>query len=52
MTAFVESCLETVQGPVVAAARHTRGRPRARRLLKLLAGKNNILVTTHISPDL
>jgi nanoRNase/pAp phosphatase (c-di-AMP/oligoRNAs hydrolase) len=51
MTAFVESCLETVQGSVVAAERQARHRPRARKLLKLLAGKRNILVTTHQHPD-
>jgi len=51
MTAFVESCVETVAGSAVAAERRARGRPRAARLLKLLANKKNILVTTHLYPD-
>ncbi|MDB5294929.1 MAG: family phosphoesterase [Phycisphaerales bacterium] len=51
MTAFVESCVQTLAGSAVAAERHTRGRPRARKLLAALAGKRNILVTTHIHPD-
>jgi nanoRNase/pAp phosphatase (c-di-AMP/oligoRNAs hydrolase) len=51
MTAFVESCIGTVTGPAVAAARSARNRPRAARLLKVLQGKKNILVTTHIHPD-
>jgi nanoRNase/pAp phosphatase (c-di-AMP/oligoRNAs hydrolase) len=50
-TAFVESCLETVAGSAVAAEMKFRGRPRARRLLKILEGKNNILITTHLHPD-
>ena len=50
-TAFVESCLETVADSAVAAERRARGRPRARMLLELLAGKKNILVTTHQHPD-
>jgi nanoRNase/pAp phosphatase (c-di-AMP/oligoRNAs hydrolase) len=51
MTAFVESCLETVADSAVAAERKSRGRPRARRLLHLLEHKKNILVTTHLHPD-
>jgi nanoRNase/pAp phosphatase (c-di-AMP/oligoRNAs hydrolase) len=51
MTAFVTSCVETVSGSAAAAERRARGRPRARRLLKLLDGKRNILVTTHEHPD-
>jgi nanoRNase/pAp phosphatase (c-di-AMP/oligoRNAs hydrolase) len=51
MTAFVESCVETVAGSAVAAARHARKQPRAAKLLRVLAGKKNILVTTHIHPD-
>jgi nanoRNase/pAp phosphatase (c-di-AMP/oligoRNAs hydrolase) len=50
-TAFVESCLETVAGSAVAAEMKFRGRPRARRLLKILEGKKNILITTHLHPD-
>src|SRR6476620_1855863 len=51
MTAFVESCLETVAGPAHKAERKARGKPRARKLMKLLAGKKNILITTHEHPD-
>jgi nanoRNase/pAp phosphatase (c-di-AMP/oligoRNAs hydrolase) len=51
MTRFVESCLTTVADSVVAAERKARGRPRAPRLLRTLAGKKNILVTTHLHPD-
>ena len=50
-TAFVESCLETVAGSAVAAEMKSRGRPRAVRLLRVLADKRNILVTTHLHPD-
>jgi nanoRNase/pAp phosphatase (c-di-AMP/oligoRNAs hydrolase) len=51
MTSFVETCVQTLAGTAVAVERHSRGLPRARRLLKVLAGKRNILVTTHIHPD-
>jgi nanoRNase/pAp phosphatase (c-di-AMP/oligoRNAs hydrolase) len=51
MTSFVEACVETVAGSAVAVERHTRGQPRARRLLKLLANRKNILITTHEHPD-
>jgi nanoRNase/pAp phosphatase (c-di-AMP/oligoRNAs hydrolase) len=51
MTAFVDSCVQTLTGTAGAVERRSRGRPRARRLLKTLAGKQNILVTTHMHPD-
>src|SRR5580658_3767008 len=51
MTAFVESCLETVADSAVAAERKSRGRPRARRLLHTLEHKKNILGTKHLHPD-
>jgi nanoRNase/pAp phosphatase (c-di-AMP/oligoRNAs hydrolase) len=51
MKTFVESCLNTVAGSAVAVERRTRNRPRADKLLKALAGKKNILVTTHQHPD-
>jgi nanoRNase/pAp phosphatase (c-di-AMP/oligoRNAs hydrolase) len=51
MTAFVESCVVTAAGSAAAAARKSRGRPRAAKLLSLLANKKNILVTTHLHPD-
>jgi len=51
MTSFVESCLETTAGSAVAVERGARHRPRAKRLIRLLADKSNILVTTHEQPD-
>jgi nanoRNase/pAp phosphatase (c-di-AMP/oligoRNAs hydrolase) len=51
MTAFVESCVQTAAGKAAAASRSTRGRLRAKKLLKTLADKKNILVTTHQHPD-
>ena len=51
MTAFVESCVETAIGRAVSVERGSRHRPRARKLLKVLAGKKNILITTHQNPD-
>src|SRR5947209_5915866 len=51
MTSFVESCVETVAGTAVAVERRTRGHARARKLLKVLAGKRNVLITTHEHPD-
>ena len=51
MTAFVETLQRTVRGPAAAVARRARGRPKVRRLLRLLADKRRILVTTHQHPD-
>lgn len=51
MTAFVESCVGTVSSSAVALARRSRGRPHARALMKVLADKKNILITTHEHPD-
>src|SRR5688572_3593885 len=51
MTAFVESCLQTAAGSAVAVERRSRRHPRARRLIKLLHDKKNILITTHQFPD-
>jgi nanoRNase/pAp phosphatase (c-di-AMP/oligoRNAs hydrolase) len=51
MTAFVESCVETVTGSAELAARHTRHLPHFRKLLRLLHDKQHILVTTHRYPD-
>jgi nanoRNase/pAp phosphatase (c-di-AMP/oligoRNAs hydrolase) len=50
-TSFVESCVETVAGQAAALERRTRGHPRARKLLRLLAGKKNVLITAHQHPD-
>jgi nanoRNase/pAp phosphatase (c-di-AMP/oligoRNAs hydrolase) len=51
MTAFVESCAKTVTGSAAAVMRQSRGRPKAPRLLRLLADKKHILITTHEHPD-
>lgn len=51
MNSFVESCVNTVAGSAVAVHRRTRHHPKATKLIKLLAAKKNILVTTHQSPD-
>jgi nanoRNase/pAp phosphatase (c-di-AMP/oligoRNAs hydrolase) len=51
MTAFVESCLQTAAGSAVAVERRSRRHPRARRLIKFLGDKKNILITTHQFPD-
>jgi nanoRNase/pAp phosphatase (c-di-AMP/oligoRNAs hydrolase) len=50
-TAFVESCKSTAAGKAAAVNLSPRGRPRAKKLLKILADKKNILVTTHQHPD-
>ena len=51
MTSFVESCAKTVTGSAAKLERRSRGRPRARNLLRLLADKKRILITTHEHPD-
>jgi nanoRNase/pAp phosphatase (c-di-AMP/oligoRNAs hydrolase) len=51
MTAFVESCVETVAGSAQAVERRSRGKPKVRKLFKLLAGKRRILLTTHQFAD-
>lgn len=51
MTAFVESCVVTTADSAAAAVRKSHGRPHARRLLRLLTNKKNILITTHRHPD-
>ena len=50
-TSFVESCAKTTTGSAAAVARRSRGRPKAKQLLKLLADKKRILITTHAHPD-
>jgi nanoRNase/pAp phosphatase (c-di-AMP/oligoRNAs hydrolase) len=50
-TAFVESCVQTAAGKAAVAGRRARGTPRARKLMRILADKKNILVTTHQHPD-
>ena len=39
MTAFVESCLETVAGSAHKAEKQARGKPRAKKLVALLQDK-------------
>lgn len=51
MTAFVDSCVQTLAGSATAAERRGRGRARARKFLRVLSGRKNILVTTHVHPD-
>lgn len=51
MTAFVESCLETVAGSAQAAEKKARNKPRAKKLVALLKDKRNVLITTHEHPD-
>jgi len=51
MTAFVDTCIQTVAGSADAVQKMARTRPRARKLLRALEGKRNILVTTHMHPD-
>ena len=51
MTAFVESCVQTTAGEAAKVDRRARGKPRAAKLLRLLADKKKILLTTHVHPD-
>jgi nanoRNase/pAp phosphatase (c-di-AMP/oligoRNAs hydrolase) len=51
MTAFVEACAKTVTGSAKAVVRRSRAAPKARQLLRLLADKKRILITTHTHPD-
>jgi nanoRNase/pAp phosphatase (c-di-AMP/oligoRNAs hydrolase) len=51
MTAFVDTYIQTAAGSADAVQKMARARPRARKLLRALEGKRNILVTTHMHPD-
>lgn len=51
MTSFVESCIDAVTGSAQKVERRSRGRPKAKRLIRLLANRKRILVTTHLHPD-
>ena len=51
MTSFVESCAKTVTGSAAALARRSRGHPKAKHLLRALAEKKKILITSHAHPD-
>lgn len=50
-TTFVEACVETTAGSAQRVQKHSGGRPKAKRLLRALAGKQRVLVTTHMHPD-
>jgi nanoRNase/pAp phosphatase (c-di-AMP/oligoRNAs hydrolase) len=49
MTAFVDTCLDTLSSSAQQVQR--KARPRARKMLRALAGKTNILITAHMHPD-
>lgn len=51
MTGFVESFVNTIADSASKVARSNRERPRAKKLLRALKDKKNVLVTTHIYPD-
>src|SRR5439155_10230795 len=51
MTAFVESCAKTVTGSAEAVARRSHRHPKALQLIRLLANKKRVLITTHAHPD-
>src|ERR1700744_4368307 len=53
MTAFVESCVETITGSAELAQRHAHARhtPTFKKLLRALKDKKNILISTHRYPD-
>ncbi len=49
MTTFVDSCIDTMNSTAKQVQR--RVRPHARKMLRALQGKSNILITTHTHPD-
>jgi nanoRNase/pAp phosphatase (c-di-AMP/oligoRNAs hydrolase) len=53
MTTFVDACLTTTTHSAAQVERgeRLRARPKCARLLKALAGKRNILITSHLNPD-
>lgn len=51
MSGFADTYLETMTDSVSKVSQKSRSKSRAKKLLKLLAGKKNILVTTHQHPD-
>ena len=50
-TSFVEACVETVADSAAQVERKSIGKGRGRKFLRTLAGKKNILITTHRYPD-
>jgi len=51
MASFIDSCVGTVVDSAGQVARRSRHKPRAKQLLRVLAGKKNLLITTHKQPD-
>lgn len=51
MTDFVDACLSTMTDSTVAVEKEQRVRPRIKKLIKALADKKNIVVTSHLHPD-
>jgi nanoRNase/pAp phosphatase (c-di-AMP/oligoRNAs hydrolase) len=51
MTTFVDACLTAMTDSTVAVEKHERVRPKVGKLLKALAGKTNIVITSHLHPD-
>jgi nanoRNase/pAp phosphatase (c-di-AMP/oligoRNAs hydrolase) len=51
MTSFVESFVTPLADTATKVARRNRSLPGAKKLLKVLAGKKRVLVTTHMYPD-
>ncbi|MEL7239508.1 MAG: DHH family phosphoesterase, partial [Planctomycetota bacterium] len=50
-TQFVESVVETAEDGARMAARQTRGRPKAKKLLHVLRDAKRVLITCHKHPD-
>ena len=51
MTSFVDSCLTSLADSTVKVERRQHVRRRVGYLLRALAGKTNILITSHLHPD-
>ncbi|CAN5417608.1 hypothetical protein BH10PLA1_BH10PLA1_16270 [soil metagenome] len=51
MSVAGDTYLQTMTGPVISVSKKSRSKSRAKKLLKLLHDKKNILVTTHQHPD-
>lgn len=50
-TSFVEACVGTVADSAVQVEKKAVGKGKARKFLRTLSGKRNILITTHRYPD-
>ena len=51
MTAFVDAAVAALTDSAAKAERHQPVRPRLSKLLKALAGRSKIIVTSHLHPD-